>query len=554
MAALNPAPSARPAKLPHFGARARLGRAKLRVGVFAKSALQPRWVVESLARIACSEFAEIAVLAIGENKARVWTPWSVYERIDHAAFGDGPHWSRPSDLRRVVSDECHLRLALSDDLWRQRLRDLRLDVALVLDDIDDERLAGIARHGVWRHCFGEGDGVAATHAGLREVIAGAPVIASSLRVHRSGERPDRVVYRSWSRAFAFTMSRSRDHLFGKTSEFLARALCQLHRHGECWLEQQEIAGPVAKGEGAPSLLAGLGTMGLRIARRSVEAATTIGQWSLAFRFTPDESWEGSLDGFFRLVPPPDRFWADPFPVSVDGRHFIFFEELPFKTGKGHISVVEVDRDGRASEPVVVLERDYHLSYPFLVHDAGTLYMVPETGFNRTVEIYRCDEFPYRWHRQKVLLDNVFGADATFFRAPASWGTPERWWMFANVGNDDVDINDELHVFSADKLLGEWKPHRSNPVKSDVRSARPAGRLFWQGNRLYRPAQIGTPIYGAGIALHRVTRLTRDEYGEEEDRKIVPCTGGLHTINRSGDLSVTDVFARRSRIRTPWLRR
>ncbi|MGE5615430.1 MAG: hypothetical protein ACM3X5_00800, partial [Bacillota bacterium] len=368
-------------------------------------------------------------------------PWSLYERLDRLAFGDGPDWSRMADLRRVVPDDCQLRLALHDDLWRQRLRDLRLDVALTLDGIDEARLASVARHGVWRYCFGEGQGAASGDAGLREIIAGESVIASGLRVHRA-TGPDRLVYRSWSRTFPFSVARSRDRLFGKTAEFLARALCQLHRQGEGWLDQQDIAEPVSNDARAPSLLAGLGTMGLRIARRSIESATTIGQWSLAFRFTPDESWEGSLDGFFRLVPPPDRFWADPFPLSVDGRHFIFFEELPFKTGKGHISVVEVDRDGRASQPVVVLERDYHLSYPFLVQDAGTLYMVPETAFNRTVEIYRCDEFPYRWHREKVLLDNVFSADATFFRAPASWGSAERWWMFANVGSDGVEINDE----------------------------------------------------------------------------------------------------------------
>src|SRR5688572_11949135 len=113
----------------------------------------------------------------------------------------------------------------------------------------------------------------------------------------------------------------------------------------------------------------------------------------------------------------------------------------------------------------------------------------------------------------------------------------------------AEIHDELHLFSADRLLGDWVPHRRNPVKSDVRNARPAGNLFRAGGELYRPAQICAPIYGAGVAINRVLHLGADEYREEEVRRILPEGGallGLHTINRAGDLSVADAFARRSR--------
>jgi hypothetical protein len=123
-------------------------------------------------------------------------------------------------------------------------------------------------------------------------------------------------------------------------------------------------------------------------------------------------------------------------------------------------------------------------------------------------------------------------------------------MFANVTANGAEVHDELHLFSAPTLLGEWTPHRRNPVKSDVRSARPAGRLFIQGGKLYRPSQICAPLYGYGIALNRVTRLDDDAFGEEEERRIVPAPAsgllGLHTINRAGDLSVIDAFGRRPR--------
>ena len=179
-------------------------------------------------------------------------------------------------------------------------------------------------------------------------------------------------------------------------------------------------------------------------------------------------------------------------------------------------------------------------------------MIPESAYNRTIEVYRCEEFPRRWRLEKVLLDNLFAADPTIFRAP-----DDQWWMFANLGTETAGVDDELHLFSAERLLGEWKPHRHNPVKSDVRGSRPAGRLFREEGQLYRPAQICAPIYGAGIALNRVTCLTMEAYAEEEARRIVPCAGaratgdsgpllGMHTINRAGDLTVTDAFVRRRR--------
>jgi hypothetical protein len=172
-------------------------------------------------------------------------------------------------------------------------------------------------------------------------------------------------------------------------------------------------------------------------------------------------------------------------------------------------------------------------------------MVPETAGCRAIEIYRCVDFPRKWRRERVLVDPIFAADATLHHADG------RWWMFANVAANGAEIHDELHLFTSDALLGDWKPVAGNPVKSDVRGARPAGKLFTQGGKLYRPSQICAPVYGAGVALQRVTRLDDEGFAEQEERRILPAPGqgllGLHTINRAGDLSVVDAFTRRSRL-------
>jgi hypothetical protein len=379
---------------------------------------------------------------------------------------------------------------------------------------------------------------------VREVVDESPVVASAIRIRRGDA--SRVASRSWSRAIPFSLARSHDRLFGKTGEFLERALRRVHAEGDAWLERQPFTEDARSGygPGVGESLRGIAMLGARVARRTVESCFTVGQWALAFRFASTEPWSGSLAGFHRLVPPPDRFWADPFPLEVSGRHYIFFEELPFAAGKAHICVVEVARDGRASAPRRVLERDYHLSYPFLVEHEGRLYMIPESASNGTVEVYRCEEFPSRWRRVRILIDGCFLADATLHRHGG------RWWMFANAGSERAGADDELHIFHADDFLGEWKAHRDNPVKSDVRCSRPAGRLFVEGESLYRPGQICAPLYGSGVTLHHVKRLDADAFLEEEIRRIVPSAKdgllGLHTINRAGELSATDTFARRRR--------
>jgi hypothetical protein len=480
---------------------------RLRVGVVADAAMQPRWLVEALAKVAASDFAELAFVdvrtSLGAGREG-FAPRNLYTRLDERLFGRG-NWSQPADVRLLVPGS------------RERACDQLVDVIVALGDVADDSLLACARHGVWRYW----------------VRPGRELTGSGLLV-RTADGAERLVHPSWSRTFDFSAARTRDSVFAKSAEFLTRSLRALYR-GE--LE-------FAPGTNAPEFVPGTNPISA-VVRRAITRATAVEQWGLAFRFVDIEPWTGSLEGFHRLRPPHDGFWADPFPVQRDGRNYIFFEELPGPRERGHISVIEVDRQGRASQPTVVLERDYHLSYPFLVEDGGELYMIPESYGNGTIEIYRCVEFPGKWRRERVLLDGLLAVDATVHHDDG------RWWMFANVAADGAEVNDELHVFTSDKLLGDWKPLAKNPVKSDVRGSRPAGKLFTQGGRLYRPSQVCAPIYGAGIALQRVTRLD-ENYEEQEERRILPAPGervlGLHTINRCGDLSVTDAFMRRSRLR------
>jgi hypothetical protein len=508
---------------------------KLRVGVVADARSQPRWVIEAFDRVARSDFAEIVV--ISTRNSRVSQPpwlWQLYARADRALFGAEP--AEPRDISEVLHGH-YLPAEGGADLLKYDL-----DVLFVLDDLDETALHGVARYGVWRFFFDE-------------VAEGAALTGSGVVVRLSAGAPARLAYQSWSRTHRFSLERNRAQLLRKTAEFAWRTLRELHRSGSGWLEQCKLAHEAGASQTAPTnseVIRNLPAIGGRMLHRALEKVLCVEQWFLAWRWrearvgdaraVPDD-----LAGYTRLMPPRDRLWAHPFPIEKNGRYFVFFEERSLASRKGHIAMIELERSGRHSPPVRVLERDYSLSYPFLVEQDGELYLVPQTAQKGTVELYRCVDFPRRWKLERTLVDGVRLADATFHRGP------DRWWMFATAAARGSSVfDDELHLFHAENLLfGPWRAHPRNPVKSDARGARPAGRLFWRNGALYRPAQICVPRHGAGLAINRVVRLTPQDYAERQVERILPAARhgllGLHTLNRAGDLTVVDAFTRRTRI-------
>lgn len=174
-------------------------------------------------------------------------------------------------------------------------------------------------------------------------------------------------------------------------------------------------------------------------------------------------------------------------------------------------------------------------------------MTPESAANRSVELYRCERLPGDWKHVRTLLADIDAADPTPFQHDG------RWWMFVNLNaSGGAHGTDELHLYWSDRLDGEWHPHAFNPVVSDVRCARPAGRVFVDDGRLYRPAQDGSRAYGGATVIRCIDVLNTEEYAESTVSRLSPDWQsqqvGTHTLNRDGNSSVVDLLRRRPRWR------
>jgi hypothetical protein len=262
------------------------------------------------------------------------------------------------------------------------------------------------------------------------------------------------------------------------------------------------------------------------------------QWILLLgKNIPDTN--PSWDDFTRITPPPDRIWADPFIWTSENNYYVFFEEQPLDTKRGRICCLTLNKNLEIIINQPVLERPYHLSYPFLFEYEDRLFMLPETGENRTIEVYSCIRFPDQWEKIKTLISDISAYDATLLQANG------KWWLFANITSEESSTWDSLHLFYANHPLSEnWTPHPLNPIVQDIRSARPAGRIFSNAEGVIRPSQDCSVRYGFAINFNKIERLSETEYKETLIRKFQPTGKNIlatHTWNRKDDLLAIDAF-------------
>jgi hypothetical protein len=264
-------------------------------------------------------------------------------------------------------------------------------------------------------------------------------------------------------------------------------------------------------------------------------------WHVGWRFVDDKDvWDrGDLSGpAWSAIPDPKVcFYADPFPVTRDGRTFVFVEELDHRVGKGFISAIEFDARGPKGLARPVLEESWHLSYPFMIEHDGGLWMIPESMAHRDVAIYKCVAFPDRWERFATLLSNVELSDATIIRHNGMY------YLFGVQWDGAGGYSDMLAIYYAEDLFGPWRPHAGNPVLVDRSTARPAGNFVQRNGRLWRPVQDCAAGYGAALALVEVTDLTPNSFSQVVHKVLRPGEfwpgRKLHTLNRSGSLEVID---------------
>jgi len=268
------------------------------------------------------------------------------------------------------------------------------------------------------------------------------------------------------------------------------------------------------------------------------------QWQILYNFSKSNFLSYDINKFQKIVPPKDRFWADPFIVKFDDMYYLFFEELIYKENKGTISCIKLLKDGSHSTPIEVLNKEFHLSYPFIFKFQNKLYMIPETLENKAIDLYECKKFPEKWNFKFTLLNNIQAVDSTILFHD------NLFWLFCNIKSNKTKTTwDELHLFyTNDFLNNEFQSHPMNPIVSSRKYSRPAGNIFMDNGRLIRPAQNCTKHYGYGIEFREIIKLSQTDYLEKKAKSIYPDNfkgiNSIHTYNQLESISVFDAKIKR----------
>jgi len=424
------------------------------------------------------------------------------------------------------------------------LKNLPLDILYAIDAAISGTgpISEVARYGLWYIRFGFGKYAIYNLPAFWEVMDDKPVTGSYLLIYKNGKT--RIAYQGTTRTVPHSVRNNFNSIAWKSSSYLPFRLDALGKKRDLFLDSNPtIDLPVlarSKGPGNLKMLWLFLKNGGGYLRYKLTNRFNKDQFTILFSFT-----KFNLDNVRNIefipvaLPSNDVFWADPFVVEREGIHYIFFEEMVYSKSKAHISFFTIDQNGQVRSPSIVLDQPYHLSYPFVFEYEGVFYMVPETASNRTVELYRATKFPDQWEFVMNLINDVVLMDVTLHFDKG------KWWLFANSHNHPfVSTNDQLFLYYSDELFSlNWVSHPQNPIATHAENCRPAGRIFKENNKLYRPAQNNaSQQYGYGLKINEIEVLDENSYKEKEVFSITPDIFGMkacHQLDFSSSIVVID---------------
>ena len=205
--------------------------------------------------------------------------------------------------------------------------------------------------------------------------------------------------------------------------------------------------------------------------------------------------------------PEARFMADPFIVEENGEYYIFYEYFPSKMNStwGDIAVLKSTDLQNWEFLDVVLDEQFHLSYPQVFKHCGKWYMIPETGGAKEIRLYATDNFPYGWKLKKTLVKDRIVADATLIIKD------DVFYLLAYETN-------VLSLFYSDNIDGEWQEHPQSPIRDfDIR---PGGRPVVLNDKITYFIQDYTYGYGTGLMSYEIDSISPTYFADHKGDTVL----------------------------------
>lgn len=258
-----------------------------------------------------------------------------------------------------------------------------------------------------------------------------------------------------------------------------------------------------------------------------------GGWSIGYNYydsipskiNPEENYIFSIEKLTKISD-STVFLADPFFLKEKDTSYIFFEYQMKKPG-ADIAVMKSANGLDFKFDRVVLDENFHLSYPQVFKYKDAYYMLPETGKAHNVLLYKAHNFPYDWRICDTLVKNKSLKDPSIYLSDS---------LNFLVASDDK-LN--LYMYNSDSLFGKWELNKHKSIVKIGSEARAGGRIFVnKNNKITLPLQNCTEGYGFGISLYELNFDDQGNYDIELSNKfflkasdkMYEFAGGMHQLD------------------------
>ncbi len=546
----------------------------LRFGIMCSGAVFQRWQADALLELMAGGHRPVLLITdprtpppISKVKSLLKRDWRVFlfTFLENRLFK--PSARKPVDLALDMTGiqrlECRVRQQGYSEYFEDRdiavIRNCNLDFILRFGfNIIRGDILTTARFGVWSFHHGDEVKYRGGPAGFWEIFNGDPVNGAILQQLTDKLDGGIILKKGYLKTIRHSYRGNLEQLFSVSSSWPAMVAGMIATKAPTQFLKSETSAPVYKLPGNGNMLLFL----LKLFRNKISfhyaGLFRSEDWNIGIVDHPlPEIALGNVilkssDIRWFPVMAKGTYLADPSGFTVDEKLHILAEKFSYANGKAVISefilspgafpsLSEGETHGfppplpvYAPSPCMT-GNGYHLSYPYVAEYEGEVYCIPESYQSGTITLYHRDRMTGRFFPDRILLDKVQAVDPTVFLYDGLW-----WLSFTMKEHS----NSHLYLFYSKDLEGPYQPHACNPVKIDIRSARPAGTPFIHKGILYRPAQDCSVTYGGRTVINKVVRLTADQFVEEQENLVEPVPDslwnrGLHTLSAVGTFTVLD---------------
>lgn len=205
--------------------------------------------------------------------------------------------------------------------------------------------------------------------------------------------------------------------------------------------------------------------------------------------------------------------ADPFLFVYNDTLYLFYEHLTRWFGTGRICMRST-RDLKSwTDEIEVLSEPFHLSFPNVFEENGKVYMLPETGEDKSITLYEAvDDTLSNWRKVKKLME---GGEPWY--DSAIYKKDNKWYLF--TGKDD-NTQQVQHLFISDSLLGPYEEHPKSPIALGRDCGRNAGTIIEHHGELFRPVQVCVNSYGEQTNVMEIMAIDPLQYKEVLHKKNI----------------------------------